>query len=220
MAETALSAFASGELRHQAGPSQPEPAEAAGGRSRTKSCAGSGRRRLPRRSVRFAAFARAVTSSRARRPGARGPCLTRPATAASQPPSRWDVASEALQDVILEGSAQVRSALNVVGMGVQIVAVWFVSTMMMNLRQRCRNGNTAEYGARWTELTDGGSVWVVKSKRGAFHQVNLKKGHASCACRQYVEEGVCPHIKAGGTSKGREAFGGQRAREGSFRTAS
>ena len=107
-----------------------------------------------------------------------------------------DVASEALQDVILEGSAQVRSALNIVGMGVQIVAVWFVSTMMMNLWQRCRNGNTAEYGARLTELTDGGSVWVVKSKRGAFHQVNLKKGHASCACRQYVEEGVCPHIKA------------------------
>ena len=31
MAETALSAFASGELRHQPDPSQPEPAEAAGG---------------------------------------------------------------------------------------------------------------------------------------------------------------------------------------------
>ena len=71
-----------------------------------------------------------------------------------------DVASEALQDVILEGSAQVRSALNVVGMGVQIVAVWFVSTMMMNLWQRCRNGNTAEYGARLRDLTDGGSVQV------------------------------------------------------------
>ena len=92
--------------------------------------------------------------------------------------------------------AQVRSALNIVGMGVQIVAVWFVSTMMMNLWQRCRNGNTAEYGARLTELTDGGSVWAVKSKRGAFHQVNLKKGQAPLADRQYVEEGVCPRIKA------------------------
>lgn len=39
-------------------------------------------------------------------------------------------------------------------------------------------------------------MWAVKSKRGAFHQVNLKKGQAPLADRQYVEEGVCPRIKA------------------------
>ncbi|CAK9066590.1 unnamed protein product [Durusdinium trenchii] len=216
MAETALSAFASGEHRHQAGPSQPEPAEAAvrsskrkrGGLKHKKSHK---KLRRAKKKTPSAAEARVgLVSQGPQQEAARSP---REWGAAAQPPSRaavcflavpvlretdevLDVASEALQDVILEGSAQVRSALNVVGMGVQMVAVWFVSTMMMNLWQRCRNGNTAEYGARLTELTDGGSVWVVKSKRGAFHQVNLKKGHASCACRQYVEEGVRPHIKA------------------------
>ena len=62
------------------------------------------------------------------------------------------VASEAVQDIILEGGNQIRETMTTVSMTCQVVTIWFIAMKILNWMQRCRNGNTVVTEAKLVHL--------------------------------------------------------------------
>ena len=101
------------------------------------------------------------------------------------------VASEAVQDIILEGGNQIRETMTTVSMTCQVVTIWFIAMKILNWMQRCRNGNTVVTEAKLVHLDGDTSLWSVGS-----HRVRFKGNTASCVCHGYLNTGKCAHLEA------------------------
>ena len=100
-------------------------------------------------------------------------------------------ASEAVQDIILEGGNQIREKMTTVSITCQVVTIWFIAMKICNWMQRCRNGNTtASTEAKLVHLDGDMSLWSVGS-----HKVRFTGNTASCICHGFLKAGKS-HLQA------------------------
>ena len=99
-------------------------------------------------------------------------------------------ASEAVQEIILEGGQQIRETMTTVSVTCQVITVWFLAMWILNWMQRCSNGNTAATSKAKLVLLDGNtSVWMVGS-----YKVRFTQSTSSCVCRGFLRNGKCEHV--------------------------
>lgn len=100
-------------------------------------------------------------------------------------------ASDAVQEIILEGGQQIRETITAASFTCQVVTIWFVAMWILNWMQRCSHGNTAGLSdARLIQLDGDTSLWQVGS-----HKVRFTGNTASCVCRGFLQTGKCGHLE-------------------------